>query len=223
MINEDDFFEEGLQVNSDNSNTQEVVRVFNEWKDKQEKLEALAIEVEALSSDISKIKSETMPDLLREMGTELWRDPESGLTVELETAVNSKLPKNQEKRNEIFDALRPIGIEEILAEEFNVTFSPNDKRAAVVRELLGLTPQDDVLEEEGEALVWTNYQKELLDKVHEEFGLNDLPAEEKLGAHPSRLASWLKKKIVAGDGETIKAAGIWHGKHAKMTAPKKGK
>ena len=223
-INEDDFFNPELQTDSGNDNTRRVIECFNKWQRLQEVADNLKNELEAANAEINKIRTETMPTLLAEMGTELWRDPETGLTVELETAVNSSLPKDQEKRNAVLDALRPIGIEEILAEEFNITFTPNDKRAYFIREILGLSQDDALLEDAPEeAPRLTNRQRALIEDLRKELELTDLPAEEKLGVHPSRLKAWLKRRIEAGKGKEILDAGIWHGKHAKVVTPKKGK
>lgn len=224
QLDNDDFFDEELTIQGDNATTVKVVATFNEWTKKDARISELEVELKALNSEVNKIKSDTMPSLLAEMGTELWRDPETGLTVELETSVNSTLPKDVNKRNEIFDALRDIGINEILAEEYNIQFKPNDKRTVAVRELLGLTPQDDVVDDESddpeEAGRLTNHQMHLIQQLKKELELEALPATEKLGAHPSTLKSWLKKRIIAGHGQKITDAGIWHGKSAKVTKPK---
>lgn len=230
MIDNDDFFDPDLKDESGNETTKRVIDTFNKWQQLETAAAAAKLTLDTANADIAKIRTETMPALLAEMGTEIWRDPETGLTVELETAVNSALPKDQDKRNAIFKALRPIGIDEILAEEFNVSFAPNDKRAAAVREILGLSQPDepdDLVESEDEGAepafkepLFTNRQLALLADLKEELGLKDLPAEEKLGAHPSRLKSWLKKRIDAGKGPQIKEAGIWFGKHAKVDTKK---
>lgn len=227
QLDDDDFFSDDLTVEGDNATTAKVIATFNEWTQKQQKIDDLGAELKTLNSEVSKIKSDTMPSLLAELGTDLWRDPETGLTVELETSVNSTLPKDMDKRNAIFDALRPIGINEILAEEYNVTFKPNDKRAMALREILGLSPQEDVIDDDSDAPAaegrLTNEQMDLVQRLRETFEFNDLPATEKLGAHPSTLKSWLKKRIIAGKGDMIRDAGIWHGKAAKVTKPKASK
>lgn len=226
-MNDDNFFGDDLPETSDNSNTERVIAAFRELLKSQEELDQLTELAEGLSSKINKIKSDTLPELLREMGTEIWRDPETGLTVELVTSVNASLPKDREKRNDILNALRPLGIEEILGEEFNVTFIPNDQRSPVLRRLLGIPePQLDVLEDEGAAQAaprLTNAQVAAIEDFRAAFELGSMPAEEKLGCHPSRLSAWLKRKIEGGDGEAIREAGIWHGKSAKINKPSKGK
>lgn len=66
----------------------------------------------------------------------------------------------------------------------------------------------------------TNEQIDAIERFREAFELGDMPAEEKLGVHPSRLAAWLKRKIDAGSGTEIRDAGIWHGKVADVNKPK---
>lgn len=229
-MNDDNFFGDDLPETMDaESNTAKVIATFKELMAATEEFEQVTSVAEGLKAKIGKIKSETFPELLREMGTEIWRDPETGLTVELETAVNSTLPKDREKRNEVLNALRPIGVEEILGEEFNVTFIPNDLRAVVLRRLLGLpepVTNFDVVEdtEDTEAPVdqpkLSNAQVAAIEDFRQAFGLDAMPAEEKLGVHPSRLAAWLKRQINAGFGSQILEAGIWHGKAAKIVKPK---
>lgn len=226
-MNDDNFFDDDLPQTSDNNNTERVLAAFKELMQATEELEQVSAVAEGLSSKINKIKSDTLPELLREMGTELWRDPETGITVELVTSVNSSLPKDRDKRNDILNALRPIGIEEILGEEYNVVFIPNDQRSPVLRRLLGIPePQLDVLEDEGDANAaprLTNAQVAAIEDFRAAFDLGNMPAEEKLGCHPSRLAAWLKKKIESGFGEQVREAGIWHGKAAKINKPKEKK
>lgn len=228
MQDDDNFFGDDLPETTDNeSNTKKVIEIFKELMAAQEELEQVTSVAEGLSSKIGKIKTETFPELLRTMGTEIWRDPETGITVELETSVNASLPKDREKRNEVLNALRPIGIEEILGEEFSVVFIPNDRRAMILRKLLGLPdPVVDVLEdEEPKVKGLTNEEIYAIEGFRQNFELNTMPAEEKLGVHPSRLSAWLKKQIDAGHGTEIRYAGIWHGKVAKVKKPseKKGK
>lgn len=225
--NNDNFFGDDLPETTDAPNTTvRMIKTFKELMAAQEELDQLSEVVKGLGSKISKIKTETFPDILREMGTEIWRDPESGITVTLETAVNSSLPKDQDKRNEVLDALRLIGINEILGEEYNVTFIPNDRRSAILRRLLGIQEiVRDVVEVEGEQPVprLSNEEAAAIEDFRAKFELGAMPAEEKLGVHPSRLASWLKKKIADGFGTQITDAGIWHGKAAKVEKPKEKK
>ena len=229
-MNDDNFFGDDLPETTDaESNTKKVIETFKELMTAQEEFEQVSEVAEGLKSKISKIKSETFPELLSEMGTEIWRDPETGITVELKTSVNASLPKDREKRNEILNALRPLGIEEILGEEFNLVFIPNDKRTPILRRLLGLPePVEDLLDDEDQAMPaqrLTNEQIDAIERFREAIELGDMPAEEKLGVHPSRLAAWLKRKIDAGSGSEILSAGIWHGKVADVNKPKakKGK
>lgn len=228
MQDDDNFFGDDLPETTDNeSNTKKVIETFKELMAAQEEFEEVTSVAEGLKSKIGKIKTETFPELLRVMGTEIWRDPETGITVELETSVNASLPKEREKRNDILNALRPIGIEEILGEEFSVVFIPNDRRAMVLRKLLGLPdPIVDVVEEDDTPFNGlTNEEINAIEGFRENFLLGAMPAEEKLGVHPSRLAAWLKRKIDGGHGTEIRDAGIWHGKVAKVSKPsdKKGK
>lgn len=218
-INEDDFFEPELTAGTSETTSKQIIETFNELVRAEQEAEEVSAVLEGLTSKISKIKQVTLPDLLKEMGTEIWRDPETGIAVELELSVNSSLPKDHEKRNAVLDALRPLGVEEIMVEEFTVTFSPNDKRAHAVRALLGLNPPQ-VLDDEEDDNRLTNYQTAMIQGLRVELGLMDLPADEKLGAHAARLKSWLKEKIEKGFGKAISDAGIWYGKQAKLVRPK---
>lgn len=225
MSEDDEFFGNIDTDGAQNDNTARVIQAFNETVEAEEKVAELEALLEGQKAIVTKNKNQVLPDLLREMGTSLWRDPESGVTVELETAVNATLPKDQNRRNEILDALRPIGIEEILAEEFTVTFSPNDKRAMAVRALLGLPPINMDLIDDGEDQTsrLTNEQVAMIEDLRASLGLGELPATEKLGCHPSRLKAWLKEQINAGHGTEILDAGIWHGKAAKFVKPRASK
>jgi hypothetical protein len=222
MTDDDNFFGDDLpETNDPATTTAKVIQTFKELMTAEEELEQVNALQENLKSKVGKIKTETFPDLLREMGTEIWRDPETGISIELETAVNSKLPEDREKRNDILNALRPIGIEEILGEEFKVVFIPNDRRAAVLRRFLGLPdPIVDVVEDEKTpAPRLTNEEASAIEELRQKLELGTLPAEEKLGVHASRLGAWLRRQVDAGKGKEISDAGIWHGKTAKVKKP----
>lgn len=220
---DDDFFGDAIEDTSTNDNTSEVIKAFNELREAESNAEVLAAQLEGENKAIRELKTKTLPDLLKEMGTELWKDPETGIIVELETAVNASLPKDIEKRNEMLEALRPVGIEQIMAEEFIVNFMPNDKRSHAIRAILGLDPQTSVLEDDEEDHRLTNSQLDLVHTVREELELGALPAGEKLGCHPATLKKFLRELLAKGDAEITQAiddAGIWHGKHAKIKKPK---
>jgi hypothetical protein len=222
--NNEEFFGDDLPETTDNNNTARVISTFKELMEAQEQFDQVTELAEGLKAKIGKIKTDTFPDLLREMGTEIWRDPETGITVELETSVNASLPKDREKRNEILHALRPLGIDEILGEEFNVTFIPNDVRSPVLRRLLGIPePVEELIEDDSAPTAspkLTNMQIDAIEQFREAFALGEMPAEEKLGVHASRLGAWLRKKINDGKGAEVTAAGIWHGKKAEVKKPK---
>jgi hypothetical protein len=217
---DDDFFDPEVDAVSSNDNTAEVIRTFKQLMEAEGNASELKAQLEGENAIITKIKSATLPDLLKEMGTEIWRDPETGITVELEVAVNSSLPKDLQKRNDMLDALRPLGIEQIMAEEFIVNFSPNDKRAHAIRAILGLEQQTTIFDEDEEDHRLTNEQMDLVQRLRETLELQQLPATEKLGVHPARLKSWLKELIGKGKGNDITEAGIWHGKFAAVKQPK---
>lgn len=226
MQDNDNFFGDDLPETADKaSTTAQVIATFKELMAAQEQLAQVDELQKNLKDKIGKISNQTFPDLLREMGTEIWRDPETGITVELETSVNSKLPEDREKRNDVLNALRPIGIEEILGEEFKVVFIPNDRRSPILRRFLGLSdPIVDVVEdEETPAPRLSNEEASLIEELRQKLELGTLPAEEKLGCHPSRLGAWLRKRVDEGKGPQISDAGIWHGKTAKVKRPSEAK
>lgn len=219
-LKDDDFFSDDVGSTSTNENTRAMIKAFKDLREAEKAAAMLSAQLEGEAAVVSKLKTDTIPEILKEMGTELWRDPETGILVELVTAVNSSLPKDVDKRNAILDALRPLGIEQIMAEEFTIQFSPNDKRAHAIRAIIGLENPGSIFEDEADVPRLTNEQMDLVQRLRESLDLNDLPASEKLGVHPARLKSWLTELIGKGHGETIRDAGIWHGKHAKVTEPK---
>lgn len=234
-LTNDDFFDEGLgNVNSPDL-VKAIEREFKELIANEDQIAELETLMSACKAVVSEIKRKKLPDLLKEFGSEIWRDPDSGIAIELETAVNSTLPKDQEKRNEIYDALRPIGIEEVLVEELNTKFIPGDRRVLVLREFLGLPEviQDLIDDESDDAdqpgdqedavQPLTPQEKDILRQARIACGVDNegFPTDEKLGVHAARFKSWLKKRIEAGQGQEVLDAGIWHGKQAKVVRPKK--
>ncbi len=218
----DEFFDDELNGIDTEGVGKRVADIFRETLKAQENAEMLKAQLETEESVINTHKNKTLPDLLALLGTDIWRDPVTGLTVELKTAVNSTLPKDQDKRNALLENLRPLGVEQIMAEEFTILFSPNDVRAHAIRAILGLQEQQ-VLEDAPTDTRLTNSQHELIHQLRVELGLETLPASEKLGVNGNTFKAWLKRLIDGGKGKEISEAGIWHGKFAEIEKPKKGK
>ena len=227
QLSDDDFFNDGDVASNPEQFKTQIKLLANEWTDLESEVEVTEEALANLKRRINKIKTDELPQLMREAGTSLWSDPDTGLKLELETAVNSSLPKDIEKRNAMLRALQPLGITEIVGEEMNMVFIPGDDRVPAMQRLLGIDKADDVFEDtnEGEKSELTNHQIFLIEELRKELGWTQkaLPVDVKLGVHPSRLKSWLKKKIDAGQGQAIQDAGIWYGKAAKKTMPKRPK
>lgn len=222
---EEEFWDDlGSKDENKVDNARQVLKHLEEWRSLEAELEVLNDAVSENKKRTSKIQNDILPALLNEMGTEVWKDPESGIEINLATSVNSSLPKDEEKRNGILADLRPIGIDEILGAEYTANFLPSDKRKEAVELLFGLDPQTAILEEDiNEPSALSNEQVSAIHDLRKILGWEEasLPVSAKLGVHPSRLKSWLLKKIDAGYGNEVKAAGIWHGKRANKKEPKK--
>lgn len=224
--NDDEFFGDDVEAKPLNPAQfrDQLQAMADEWSKHEEEVKVLEEMLETHKTAINRLKLDQIPQLMREAGTTVWKDDRTGNTIELETSVSSTLPKDIEKRNELLRKMIPIGIAEIVGEEMNMTFIPQDPRVPAMQRLLGLNEVDNFIEDEKteKAPELTNYQVELIDNLREELGWNkeNLPVDVKLGVHHSRLKAWLKRKIDAGFGAQISEAGIWHGKQAKKTAGK---
>jgi hypothetical protein len=219
MTDDEEFFG-SIEMPQDDAPSARLVAAFHELQSANAQVNELSALLDGAKSKVNELASKNIPELMRDMGTDIWRDPETGRALELVTAINSAMPKDQEKRNGIYDALRPIGIEEVLAEEFVIVFSPGDHRSAIVRRLLGLGEKHQLMEGDQDVPGLSNYETEIIDNARRELKLDQpLPTSEKLGVHPSRFKSWLKEKIERGFGTVITEAGIWHGKIAKIIEP----
>lgn len=217
MSMDDNFFDDVQELPQESTGAA-MVRAVNERRCHEESLSQLEEQVKAEKAEISRLDMQEMPKLLKEMGSSLWRHPTEPIQVELVSAVDATQPKEMERRIALFDSLDEIGIYEIIGQEFTITFTPGDRNATVMKYLLGLT-QEVV---EGEIQL-SNHELELIHQFREDLGIQTLPAEEKVGVHPARLKKWLLEKIDAGFGNIIEAAGIWHGKKAKISETKKRK
>jgi hypothetical protein len=175
---------------------------------------------DALNSELNDLKTVKLPEMMKELGTDIWRDPETGVAIELEPAVGT-MPKDAEKRKEILAALEPLNVSEIVADEMRVLFTPGDKRAAVVRAILGLEEPTAIFEEDEEHEPLSERERGIISTMLRELNLGQLPAEESRSVHGSRFKAWLKRKIEEGHGALITDAGIWHGSYAKIKRPKK--
>ena len=199
-------------------------RLCNTWANTEAEIEVLIEATKEKGKEVNRIKTDEIPQLMRAAGTSVWVDDQTGRKIELETSVNASLPKDLDKRNEMLNALRPIGINEIVGEEYNLTFLPDDSRTEALRMLLGIKDEEQVIEDAAPPpSKLTNSQIDAIQQVREMLGWDkqDMPVESKLGVHPSRLKAWLKRKIDAGHGQQVTDAGIWFGKVAKKTESKK--
>ena len=214
MTDNDDFFGGTEELIDHKALGGQMARAHAELVQAESELAAHNAVGEGIMACIKELKEFKMPDLMKSMATDVWKDPITGRTIELVPTVNSAQPKDMDKRRELFDALEPLHVSEIVAEEFTVNFNPGDTRAKFIRAMLGLDSPN--LIEEGPEL--SNYETELAHQVRQQLG--ELPADEKVGVHPSRFRSWLLKQLENGFGDTITQAGIWHGKAIKITEPK---
>lgn len=241
--NDDAFFEAAAEAAAEEgkSSASEVARLSAEAMKIQQEISVLEDELSGKKGSLNKILTGDLPAAMEEAGTDYWRDPETGTVIELETAVNSALPKDQDKRNAMFAALRPLGVDDILAQEFNVLLAPDHRDLQKIRALF--FPGESKVEPEIAQRI-----AELRDLT----GLTSIPAEEKLGVHPARLKSWLKEMINSNPPadetadesvieqddpidpnaveppkrtatDVIRDAGIWFGRQAKIKPPRKGK
>lgn len=213
---EDNFFDD-IQELPQGSTGDAMVRAVNKRRIHEENLAKLEEELKAEKEEINRLDLEEMPKLLKEMGSSVWRHPEEPIQVELVASVDAKQPKEMDKRVQMFQALDEIGVYEIVGQEFTLVFSPGDRKAIILRAVLGLA--EDPLEDQQDVKL-SNYEWELIHRFRKELKIEELPAEEKVGIHPSTFRSWLTKKIDAGFGNIVEAAGIWHGKKAKISAVK---
>lgn len=220
MADDDDFFGGTEELIDHQALGGQMARAHADLVKAESELAELNALVEGVNNRIKEIKEFKMPDLMKSMASDVWKDPVTGRTIELVSTVNSAQPKDMDKRRELFDALEPLHVAEIVAEEFTVNFNPGDKRAKFIRALLGLNPPELVDEDEAKL---SNSETELVYQVRQQLGLTELPADEKVGVHPSRFRSWLLKQITEGHGQVLTDAGIWHGRAIKVTEPKVAK
>lgn len=230
-MNDDDFFG-GIEEHSPSadSSANRMRSLVKEHQEKSEELHSLSAVIEGLKTRIREIEEQDAPDTLKELGTDIWRDEKTNLTVKLEDRVGG-LPVLQNKEEQarrratVINALRPLGIDSILTQELSLSFRPGDEMALVFRRLFMLEEEElieGMLPQQERRL--SNSQVEAIENFLSELGITSLPASEQVGAHPSTLKKWLKEKIAAGHGNEISEAGIYHGKGASIAAgkPKRG-
>ena len=101
----------------------------------------LAMQIDELEDELSNMKrrlnellTKVLPAQLTETGTRTFDDPATSYKLELEHAVNPKLPQDEEKRQSILSKLEPLGVGEILSETFEFKFAKGDNRPAMLQE-----------------------------------------------------------------------------------------
>lgn len=222
---DDDFFRDTPEYQADAGTlAQQLHALVDEHIRSNSKIGELEAEATALKARVREIEDHAAPAVLREMGTEVWTDPESKLQVELVRKMDY-LPilKDKEEearlRGEIFRNLEPLGIGEILRLEIELNFPPASPQARVLRHLFGL---DDVVDEEHlpEVPAFSNHDEAMIQDFIAHFNLQNLPASEKQGAHPMTFKKWMREQIEAGNGKKILDAGLYYYSSAKVSLPK---
>lgn len=220
---EDDFFGSATELPAQSRMT-ELFAEHEACVDRQEQLEA---ELEGTKRRIRELRTQEMPAELNTMGSASWVDPASRKKVELKT-VTGYLPilKDKEeqdrRRVEIFDALEPLGVGELVRTEFTLNFAPSAPQARILRHLFGLDGADHPLldGEAPERPAFTNYEEALIRDFIAAFELQQLPAHESRGANAQTLKAWLREQVKAGHRQTLLDAGISVGDEAVVTAPR---
>lgn len=189
-----------------------------------DRVEALELEIKALKERRREIEGKELPDRLREMGTETWVDPTTGVKVQLGQQYEY-LPVLKDKeeeaaqRAEIFRKLEPVGINDILRMEMALNFPPKSKQARVLRRLFGLdAPLLDA--DEPSTPQFSNADTAMIEDFIAHFELQNLPAVEKAGAHPMTFKKWFRETVEAGHGEACLEAGLYYFTAAKVVQPR---
>lgn len=234
-MTDDPFFDAAeAAIETDAAKTSGDVRVLAQraLKEKQD-VEVVEADLTARKSSLNKLLMVELPGAMEAAGTDFWRDPETGTTIELETKIDSKMPKEQDKRNVLFAQLRPLGVDDILGQEFSVVLSPDHPSLPNIRALF--------IPDEATGVDPETMQR--IAELRDLIGLTGVPADQKMGVHPSRFKAWLKELITrnptvddAADDvldetepakrsavDIIRGAGIWFGRQAAIKPPKKGK
>lgn len=222
---DDDFFKETTEFQAEAGTlAQSLHSLLDEHVRSVSKIAELETEAAALKERVREIEDHLAPAVLREMGTELWVDPESKLQIELVRKMDY-LPVLKDKdeearqRREIFRNLEPLGIGEILRLELELNFPPAAPQAKVLRHLFGLDAEVDE-EHLPEVPAFSNYDEAMIQDFIAHFNLHNLPASEKQGAHPMTFKKWMREQIEAGNGKKILDAGLYYYSSAKVSLPK---
>jgi len=128
---------------------------------------AQKIHVAELNSRASELRSMVIPDLLREMGTEVWRDDLTGYGVSLELAVNSALPQDPAKKQAILDKLSPLGVNEIMNDSLLFQFKPGDGR---INQLISFAEGEDLPGVRSMSVHGARFKAWLKEKINTGFG-----------------------------------------------------
>lgn len=180
----------------------------------------LAEMTKANKSSIHKLRSVELPSIVDDLGIEGKPELTVGnrrFVLTVDTAVESTLPKDQEKRQAKLDALMPLGVGELITEELKVELRPDDPRSLALRIVLGLFKDDAIFEEDQSVLDEMDPKlRKAAEALAELMGKDKPPASRVMAVNAARFKSWLKKKIEAGHGQEIKDAGIFYGRMATL-------
>lgn len=221
----DDFFDDVAEFKpAEGGIGKELQALAQEHMKSTDRIEELELEISVLKARKQDIERKSLPDVLQKMGSSIWTDPDTGVKVELGQQYDY-LPVLKDKdeeaaqRAEIFRQLEPIGINEILRMEMALNFPPKSKQARVLRRLFGLdAPLLDA--DEPSAPQFSNADTAMIEDFIAHFGLQNLPATEKAGAHPMTFKKWFRETVEAGKGEQCKAAGLFYCSAAKISQPR---
>lgn len=130
-------------------------------------IEALKDNLADLNTRHSELRSKHLPALMIEQGTDVWRDPATGYGVQLEHAVNASLPRDPDKRTEILDHLKPLGVDEITNDTLEFRFMKGDNRPALLQ---GYAEEHDLPYTRMVGVHSTRFKSWLKEKIEQGMG-----------------------------------------------------
>lgn len=130
-------------------------------------VEDLELQLSEAKRSYNELLSLIIPTQMAEAGAKEWRDLETDYKITLDHMVNSKLPADPAKKDEILAKLAPLGVEEIIKEEVIFKFPRGDNRPAM---LIDYAEREGLPCEKSVSIHPSTFKKFLMDKIREGHG-----------------------------------------------------
>lgn len=176
-------------TSSDSNIGEQILEIAQEYLRLQSLVSELQDETKTANKLLKEIAETKLPELLEDLGTEIWQDSQNGISIKIADRYYGSFPKGMAPIKRAADEIKRCQGEDILQIELSVKYPKGQLDLALEH-------------------------AELLDELLPDD--NTIAPEVRYSVHPQTLKKFCKDKLAEGSDLDISKVGIHHVKGAEV-------